>query len=631
MRKHPVRKFFGLTLLYSAIIVGIFVIQFKSNSVFSKSLGDLNFSISQIQTENNGTSLKNQIKVSFKGITFSADDKNPITAKDSNGNLRPLFLESYEELTDSVEFSFNGGAHIMFRQIQDEENSTALSILAVPPENCTEIFLPYKIAQTYSTENVSPANILVTSKDGIFSFTSHRFSTEKIAFTKTDSAAQYSHYNPTKKFTFDLVADLKGTSDSEIRELTTKIRYSLVEKIQSALAQAKIDSLSETDITAYVAELASQGKYNQAIDSIPDSFKKGNKRTYISSPYFDNLLSMSRSLSVQTEKYASLVQSNSAEVFTVEGISDYILREKKSSAIKNLIETVSKASGFSPFQAAGIISVYTNLKAKDSALVQPLEAVIETCVNSIQENCKIENGILKVQKDAENSMDIYEMVFTGDALQKLGILQENKILVQAGNLIIYSSLSGADTSIRTIANIYPIIVKSNYFYPHTEILGWYGNTCVWAWTCAKSIFYTQEPANTANIFIDFPLSLTHYIMLNGIPNFHGKIEIQSQMFRTDPRFETYNSSGYVYQNSSHSLFIKSRHKSKMELIRLFYDEPRTFETTADLSKVPPLPKPPAPEPKKTEPETQNSVSAEENPPELSNSESSTANLVSEEQ
>ena len=227
---------------------------------------------------------------------------------------------------------------------------------------------------------------------------------------------------------------------------------------------------------------------------------------------------MSRSLSVQTEKYATLVQSNSAEVFTVEGISDYILREKKSPAIKNLIETVSKASGFSPFQAAGIISVYTNLKAKDSALVQPLEAVIETCVNSIQENCKIENGILKVQKDAENSMDIYEMVFTGDALQKLGILQENKILVQAGNLIIYSSLSGADTSIRTIANIYPIMVKSNYFYPHTEILGWYGNTCVWAWTCAKSIFYTQEPANTANIFIDFPLSLTHYIMLNGIPN-----------------------------------------------------------------------------------------------------------------
>ena len=120
-------------------------------------------------------------------------------------------------------------------------------------------------------------------------------------------------------------------------------------------------------------------------------------------------------------------------------------------------------------------------------------------------------------------------------------------------------------------------------------------------------------------------------MLNGIPNFHGKIEIQSQMFRTDPRFETYNSSGYVYQNSSRSLFIKSRHKSKMELIRLFYDGPRTFETTADLSKVPQLPKPPASEPKKAEPEAQNPVSAEENPSEILNSESNTPNSTSAEQ
>ncbi len=607
MRKHPVRKFFGLTLLYSAIIVGIFVIQFKSNSVFSKSLGDLNFSISQVQTEDNGTSLKNQIKVSFKGITFSADDKNPVTAKGSNGILRPLFLESYTELENSVEFSFNGGAHIAFKQIQDEENSTALSILAVPPENCTEIFLPYKISQSYSTENLSLSNILVTSKDGVFSFTSHEFSAEKIAFTRTDAAAQYARYNPTKKFTFDLVAGVKGTSDSEIRDLTTKIRYSFVEKVQSALAQSKIDSLSETDITAYVAELASQGKYNQAIDSIPDSFKKGNKRTYISSPFFDNLVSMSRSLSVQTEKYASLVQSNSAEVFTVEGIADYILREKKSSAIKNLMETVSRSKEFSPFQAAGIISVYASLKDKDSALVQPLEAIIESCVNSIQENCRLGNGIIKIQKDAENSMDIYETVFTGAALQKLGKLQEKKILSQAGNLMIYSSLSGEETSIRTIANIYPVIVKDNYFYPHTEILGWYESSCVWAWTCAKSISYTQNPANTANIFIDFPLSLTHYIIFNGIPNFHGKIEIQSQMFRTDPRFETYNSSGYVYQNSSRSLFIKSRHKSKMELIRLFYDSPRTFETTADLANLPKLPdtKPEEAEPKSKSPDSAN--------------------------
>ena len=41
-------------------------------------------------------------------------------------------------------------------------------------------------------------------------------------------------------------------------------------------------------------------------------------------------------------------------------------------------------------------------------------------------------------------------------------------------------------------------------------------------------------------------------------------------FRTDPRFETYNSSGYVYKKSSETLLLKSRHKSQLEKVRLVY-------------------------------------------------------------
>ena len=82
-------------------------------------------------------------------------------------------------------------------------------------------------------------------------------------------------------------------------------------------------------------------------------------------------------------------------------------------------------------------------------------------------------------------------------------------------------------------------------------------------------------------------------MFSGVPNFHGKIEIQGQMFRSDARFETYNSSGYIYQKNNSALLIKSRHKSKMELIRLFFDEKISFDSTADISKMPDLPKPAA--------------------------------------
>ena len=69
--------------------------------------------------------------------------------------------------------------------------------------------------------------------------------------------------------------------------------------------------------------------------------------------------------------------------------------------------------------------------------------------------------------------------------------------------------------------------------------------------------------------------------LKGIPAFQ-QIFIYDMAFRTDPRFETYNSSGYVYKSDSQTLLLKSRHKSENENIRMSYT---------------PVPKPePAPKP-----------------------------------
>ena len=55
-------------------------------------------------------------------------------------------------------------------------------------------------------------------------------------------------------------------------------------------------------------------------------------------------------------------------------------------------------------------------------------------------------------------------------------------------------------------------------------------------------------------------------------------------FRTDPRFETYNSSGYVYRSTSDTLLLKSRHKSEIENITMGYKtasvKPAASTTTA---------------------------------------------------
>ena len=77
MYRHPFRKSFGLIVLYSIIIIGIFVLQFRNESVVSKNIGLLSISFAQSQNEAGEVSLKNSLQVAFKGISFIADEVNP--------------------------------------------------------------------------------------------------------------------------------------------------------------------------------------------------------------------------------------------------------------------------------------------------------------------------------------------------------------------------------------------------------------------------------------------------------------------------------------------------------------------------------------------------------------------------
>lgn len=123
---------------------------------------------------------------------------------------------------------------------------------------------------------------------------------------------------------------------------------------------------------------------------------------------------------------------------------------------------------------------------------------------------------------------------------------------------------------RTLSNLYPVVAFSNPYYPHVEKIYDSDGKKVWAWTCAKSIKLDRS-SEEYNFTIDFPEGDTHYVILKGIPQFNS-IYIYDMAFRTDPRFETYNSSGYVYKKSSETLLLKSRHKTEFEKVRLVYRE-----------------------------------------------------------
>ena len=201
-----------------------------------------------------------------------------------------------------------------------------------------------------------------------------------------------------------------------------------------------------------------------------------------------------------------------------------------------------------------------------------LEPILDPSIEKITEACKFEGNILTISEN-DTFLSVNQAVETGIALLRYGRLTESETLEKAGYAIVNSYLSESSSfDLRTLSNLYPIVAYNNNFYPHFEKIYDTNGKIIWAWTCAKTI-RLEHGVDQDILTIDFPEGDTHYIIMKGIPQFYS-IYIYDMAFRTDPRFETYNSSGYVYKKPSETLLLKSRHKTEFEKVRLGYRAPK---------------------------------------------------------
>jgi hypothetical protein len=75
-----------------------------------------------------------------------------------------------------------------------------------------------------------------------------------------------------------------------------------------------------------------------------------------------------------------------------------------------------------------------------------------------------------------------------------------------------------------------------------------------------------------DVSVSFPAGETHYLMLWGIQPF-TRMQIHSMNWRSDPRYESYDSSGWVYYPQDRLLALKLKHRSQVEHIRIYYSQP----------------------------------------------------------
>lgn len=566
------RKAFTLLVVYAVLIIGIFILQFKNDSIISEKLGNLHITLLESAQDDNSILLKNKFSVKFNGLNFSGTEDNPVRAM-IKGADRPIVLKTWKKVSPlSCELSFSNGIVLRF-SVSDDTAKAYLSVEGTLPPEVSRVFVPYNFAVGTSVVLRTDSQIQVETKKNSWELNAPSIQRDYVVLGKTEKVASYSYFDRTHSFTFEDTVAFDGASEAMYRNNIENLKQNLI----NSFAQIPSDSqtVAEQEAVSFVAAMAEKGRYNEALDSVPQNFKRNALRTFLSAPYFDTLTRVNEPLQAQLKNYGEMIaraaESSGLDIFNVRFIADYMCMHPGAGSVKKLLAAASAAEiSEKPLQQAiGILAVYNDLCDKNPELANILAPAAAKSVEKISSSCAVDENLITI---SENGifLSVVQAVQAGDAILRYGETVKDSSLVAGGRLIVSSYLKESSSfDLKTLGELYPIVVHDNYFYPHFEILAFNNGRAVWAWTCAKNISYENDSQGSIVLNVDFPLSYTHYAIITGIERFQT-IYIYDLAFRTDARFETYNSSGYVYQNDSNSLLLKSRHKSQIEQIRLVY-------------------------------------------------------------
>ncbi len=587
------------------IIIGIFVLQFSNDSIITEKNGNLQITLSETKDNNNKSVLRNKFNLIYNGVTLSCDDTKPakILRKGKEaGDLESVALINWEKMSDTdyiFYFTDDIKLHVNLTDTTEKGTISFLAELPGGPDGIEEFYMPYALAASSEIQSEASSRIVMGSKKAMWEFTASSLDNQMVCFTKAKSLASFAYFEQTVEFKFASLAGsvLVGGYDSIVRTF----RDSIISQFKANQSES---SQNEQAVVAYVAEQASRGNYTSAIEEIPQSFKRSDSRTFLSAPYFNNLVQTNKTLETNiNEKDAIIrkaVNNNSLSLYTIRNIADYMYLYPNSGTIKRITENAGEANigQCSLAEAAGILRTYVEMMSLSKAYASHMEGSLNDCVEKIEKACTMEGSNLTI---AENGtfLSVVQAVEVGDALLRYGQFIGDQSLIAGGKAIVSSYIGECSSfDLRTLIDLYPVVVHDNSFYPHFVKIYTSGDNVVWAWTVAESIGYERGEDRSITFNVEFPEGDTHYVILRGINPFRN-IYIYDMIFRTDPRFESYNSSGYVYDADTKALLLKSRHKSGKEAVRLTYPVPAAAK--------------PAPAPVPEETEVQQSAAVQETP------------------
>lgn len=621
MIKYLSSRILVLTALYVCIIFGIFALQFTNGNAFSLSIGSMMVSGTMDTSVPGSQRLLLPLHIGVNGIDFFLDEENQLKAYTYDNNAIPLKVTGVTKDAVSYSIHFTEKVSISFTS-EKRANEDIVTVLAEIPSKFQKVVFPYKMTRSARIEKKDSLTLINTGKRQ-FMFTGAALESvsgnvvRSLPILRSSPVVYYQTYIPAKGLLLEDLLSLPFASEAAYNRSVEQFAANALATFKDLVTAG---TFSEPVVEAYIAEMGRIGMYRAAIEAIPDIYRNGSGRTWQTNTFLDNLEKTNISLVAKEREDRTVLSrkltENNPSSFEFPSLIPYLVDRGSSVLLKDVsrIASVIDMASVSSRQAAGILEA-----VMDYAIFFP---TAENVLLPLADSCerKLKASLVRIQNnlyisDDGKTINTLESLQIAPILIRYGTLNGQKSVWKAAGQILVSSLvsftggkavlpakfalaggesNGMPTGITAKPEmmlepslVYPVIVTNNTWYPHALSLAQQAGPGVWAWTSAQSVKMTRSADNIIKITTQFSQGETHYMVVRGIKPFY-RILIYGIDFRTDARFESYNSSGYVYNEQTETLFLKMRHKAEFEDV-LIYSGPDPAAAAPVAPELAPVP------------------------------------------
>jgi hypothetical protein len=615
MRKPVFPRAFGLLAVYAAVFFILVIIQFTRQGTFTQRIGGALVS-GQYRTGEKGDkpespgefSLAEGASLFFGGLEFrmrAGDEEGGFVLIDRKGERYPAAPEALRVSGDSAGFLFPGGTEITFAAPQTGAQGE-LRISGAFAGDIAGADIPFRPLRSSRVREGGDGQRTVIAGDLSYSF-GHPADLGKgnMILLRSGGTPVVYRAAPEKK--------PLNPADYILPQAATRQSYAgyiARWRDQSFARWGRIISGQNDEdlVIAYGGEAARRGVYRTAVSAVSPAFLEGNRRTYESSVYLGGMDQALRSFTAQEREKAGRlsrqISEKSPDFLRENHVFEYLAVRSLAGLVDGGMELIRSLdpAAVTLDLSPGILEGWLDLNQYRPHGDNPFDRLVDQAVYVISEGVR---GIGEASRFPGDSRELPPvtgnrvLVFLGSQAETEFNLRLGKALslwaeeagrndwAGLGRSLVLSALSledGAGTFPRSLslspdgeaaeapgprlssARIYRLLETGEYS-PRPALAG-SGVNGIWAWTAASALTATQEN-NVLDIAVSFPPGETHYMMIRGLRPFE-KIQLYNMDYRTDPEFERYDSSGWVYSAQDQILTLKMKHRAAVEHIRIFY-------------------------------------------------------------